>query len=358
LAKRTQDVEAQADTLATLGTIPGLEQREWEKYLLESIELAESHGYLYIAMRAYNNLGFSAGLFLEDYNAAATYLFRAAAIARQRGEVEYELHILNNAATAALDLGDYPRAEDTLRVMEKRVGDLLDPHLSQYLPDTVKARLLAFKGDWLPALRLMRDVFSDAIRQGRIETLVYLGFFLVRLILEVDKFKGQIDLAEAEGVLEEIFPIDRGAVELWQALPLYGQQIAIYTRQGWFEQAHARLEEAHRLGYGTKDIKLGNWAEGSLLSGEVELAVAERSWEAGIRALEALVNLFTRLGKRWEQARAMLEWGDAYAIRREAGDLDRAQALYRQAMDLFTELGSSGYAEVAATRLQSAKSRS
>jgi hypothetical protein len=49
----------------------------------------------------------------------------------------------------------------------------------------------------------------------------------------------------------------------------------------------------------------------------------------------------------------MLDLAEAYLNRNELGDAQQARHFFRQAADMFTEMGAEVYAEIAQTRLAS-----
>jgi hypothetical protein len=56
-------------------------------------------------------------------------------------------------------------------------------------------------------------------------------------------------------------------------------------------------------------------------------------------------------GYRWGWARRLIDLGDALVGRGQPGDLKRAQQVYQQSLEMFTEMGAPGYSEVLNPRL-------
>jgi hypothetical protein len=85
------------------------------------------------------------------------------------------------------------------------------------------------------------------------------------------------------------------------------------------------------------------------------VASAEGRWVEALAAFEAVTGIQDRYGMRWDWARSLLDWAEAYAARGEPGDRERAVDLLRESQAAFEEMGSPGYAVVAQDRLQELK---
>ena len=64
------------------------------------------------------------------------------------------------------------------------------------------------------------------------------------------------------------------------------------------------------------------------------------------------------MGLRWWWARILRDWAEAHLTRGEPTDLERAQALLREARSAFEEMGSSYYAGLMEERLQALRAKS
>lgn len=58
------------------------------------------------------------------------------------------------------------------------------------------------------------------------------------------------------------------------------------------------------------------------------------------------------MGIRWYQARTLQEWAEACVARDEVGDVERAQALLKQALALFEEMDVPFYVTQVQERLE------
>ncbi|MFW6042568.1 MAG: tetratricopeptide repeat protein, partial [Chloroflexota bacterium] len=87
------------------------------------------------------------------------------------------------------------------------------------------------------------------------------------------------------------------------------------------------------------------------LSALSELAAAEKRWDEAIPLLESIIQITTKTEQRWEEAHKLLELAEIYRRRRKSGDRELARAHYTEALDLFTDMGATGYVEVIQARL-------
>jgi hypothetical protein len=108
------------------------------------------------------------------------------------------------------------------------------------------------------------------------------------------------------------------------------------------------LEEAQ----GKARVQPSGWDQQSLLWLEARLATAEKRWPEALAAFETLAGIHERLGWRWRQARAWLDWAEAHVARGQAADIERARDLLQDAQTAFEGMGIPRYAAVAQDRLQ------
>jgi len=65
----------------------------------------------------------------------------------------------------------------------------------------------------------------------------------------------------------------------------------------------------------------------------------------------SLVNRWENSGACWYQARYRITLGDALCGRNQSGDREQAEVVYRQSLEMFTEMGAPGYIKVLEERL-------
>lgn len=81
------------------------------------------------------------------------------------------------------------------------------------------------------------------------------------------------------------------------------------------------------------------------------MAAAEKRWDEAINSLESIIQITMKTEQRWERAHKILELAEIYRRRGNSDDSEMAQTLYRQALQLFSDMGASGFVEVILERL-------
>jgi sigma-B regulation protein RsbU (phosphoserine phosphatase) len=99
------------------------------------------------------------------------------------------------------------------------------------------------------------------------------------------------------------------------------------------------------------------WNELNMARAEAELAAAEQHWQDAFSNYEASVAILARKGIRLDWARALHEWAGAHVARGEPADYERATALYREALMLYEEMGTTYYADLVKEQLRIARAK-
>jgi serine phosphatase RsbU (regulator of sigma subunit) len=359
MAERLGVVRVQADALATLGVLPDQPPDEALAGLKKAVELAESAGLMEIAVRAHHNLGAMTKDLIADQRVAREHFLRAADLARQRGTAQEELFSLTVAVSVSLQLGELVAVEEALPGLETLAQAIPDPESAQRgLPD-IKAMLRASGGEWEEALQLLRGCYEVRRQRGDLQGVLDSATSLAWLLLEMDRLgelqsaeKREAALAEAEAALTEAMEISlRG---LGGALWMRCQLCLLRARQQRFEEAHRLLAEARDAGITKPTV----WNDAALAEAEARLALAEKRWSDALAAFEAAAAANARMGLRWSWARNLQDWAETHVSRGEPADLERAQALLREAGTAFEDMGSRYYTALVKERLQVVRARS
>jgi tetratricopeptide (TPR) repeat protein len=166
----------------------------------------------------------------------------------------------------------------------------------------------------------------------------------------MDRFLNEPVLDEAEDYLKHLYEFLAGGrlgVRIHELGSVEGLTSILYSRKGDVEQASRWLNE--RL---QQDVKSSAYFERKdILQAEIELALVKKDWDSAMDLFATYAALVENSEQRWEEARLYLDWGDAYASRRQVEDLDRAEQLYHQALNLFTDMGADGYVKVLEDKL-------
>jgi serine phosphatase RsbU (regulator of sigma subunit) len=339
LARRVGAVGVEADTLATLGVLPDQPPEEALAALTRAVELAEAEGLLEVAQRAHQNLGTTLIQVRMDGEAARLHYRRAAEIARRRGVAAGELFALVSAAGVSLGLGGPAGAEQEFPRLEELLRAIPDADLPDLEVRLLRAIWLWMRGEREESLRLLRACAADARERGNLQMQLVIAQELVGCLIELD-WEGALERwQEAEEALQEAISIsDRG---LGKDAVSYGLLGILRARQGRTAEARRILAQAPEQA----GAQASPWMELLRKIPEMELALAEKRWLEAIAAAEALAGAWARIGRRWSWARTLKDWATIHAQRGEPADLERAQALLREARTAFAEMGSAFYAE-------------
>ena len=157
---------------------------------------------------------------------------------------------------------------------------------------------------------------------------------------------------EAEESLEEARVISDGGIgeKEWLCCLLS----MIRTHQGRLEDAQRLLDEAREA----NSLQSTPINKGWLSLAEAKLRTVEEDWTKALAAFDATVEIFTKLQMRWWRARVQLDWAEMYAARGIPADSERGQALHREALSSFDEMGATYYVELIKDKLQALEAKS
>ncbi len=358
MAERLGAVSVEADTLATLGILPDQPAEEVLSSLARAVELAESAGLLEIGVRAYHNLGAMTKEHGGDLRAAGEHFFKAAELARQRGSAQEELLSLGSAADVSLHRGELIAAEETLSRMEQLVQTIRDPESLCHGLWGIQATLLERQGEWAQALTMWRDFYQTTRERGDLQGVLGATISLAYARLEMDRLgvsgPGEArasGLAEAERMLIEA--METGERGIGAGAWPYCLLSTLHACQAHFEEARRVLDEARTR----TSAKSPQWDALWVTTAEARLAAAEQRWAEAMAAFETAAGSTARLGLRWLWAILLQDWAEAHVGRGEPTDLERAQALLREARAAFHEMNSPYYAGLVDSRLQSLRAK-
>jgi serine phosphatase RsbU (regulator of sigma subunit) len=356
MAERLGVVELQAEALATVGLFPGQSADAAIDMLERAVTLAESAGLLSQAARAHNNLAATYSSGGEDLGAALDHYRQAAEQHQMRGDTVMRLLSLGGVADSLLKLGDMPQVEETLRLMRKLLGQVVDPGPTEFILRSSEAALYRYRGDYEKAADVLRVLQDDARRRDDLHILLDANSQLGELLLEPDFVVGTIGHSdrvgsrverwrEADAALVEALEI----CERWSRCGVWQRCLLsmVLTCQG-------RLSEARQLLVATREqvgAELCSVESSWLLLSEARAAAAEERWTEALTAYEGAAGIYARLGMKWWWARVLQEWAETHYSRKELTDLERARALFREALALYKEVGVPQYERLVGGRL-------
>jgi class 3 adenylate cyclase/tetratricopeptide (TPR) repeat protein len=298
IGERLGDVEVQADTLSTLALLPGLSREQCIQNLEQAVRLAERHRMYYILGRASNNLA----IYLDDIRSSLTCSLKVAEAHRRRGDIEGELTGLISAAGYKAWLGEIEGAQMLLDHVEERLRFAPNVDIERELIFRALSQVQALKGDWADAQETVWQAHKICEQSNDIQRLFTLTGTLLMVLWEVDRFYQQQDWAPVEAIANEILG---RSVEGLNSASSSGLSV-ILARQGRTGEAAQLLVEAKRqMEEYPRFANLWFYSRA-----QIELAIAEKEWDAAAEALERFVNFAEQIGFRWQQAQSLLEWGD------------------------------------------------
>jgi tetratricopeptide (TPR) repeat protein len=340
MAERLGSVRVQAESLTTLGVLPGQQEKVALSVLTRAVELAESAGLLRQAARAHNNLAALMGW--SDAQGARSHFLRAAELERQRGAVVSELFSTSNAIGMAGILGDLATAEAELRSMRQLLDTVHNPGQTESQYGYMKAALLRYRGKVTDAIELLRPLHAERRAVGDLQNLSFAAIALADALLELGETE------EAEAALCEAISVGDQGIGYGGVVPRC-TLVVHHANQGETAEARRLLSEAREKaidsGSRATDLDFLSWAE-------AHLAAAEGRWSEALSAFEAAADGAARWGARWLRARLLQEWAEAHLLRGERGDRERARELLQRAQAEFEAMGVPIYAAQIEERLK------
>jgi serine phosphatase RsbU (regulator of sigma subunit) len=347
LAEEFGDTYLQADALATLGILGGIDPEESLSSLKKAAELAEANGYLQVAMRAHINLGSMARAWNGDNEAALYHFRRSAEVSKMRGVASEEMIGLISYMSCLFGPGRFEEVKEELPRLEELVRQIPNPEPMWVSIDFIKGVLTLNHGDWNKAL----DIFKQCLQTYRDlenqESILNMLNELSWILLEKQRWGEDADLDEAEDYLTEALKmVER--IDTNEKIWVYPNMCILKARQGKLDEAERWIEKSKQR----MTARHSWWDDRFLLECEMEVAISHRNWDTAIQKIEKMVKLDQSLGYRLNSSRNLLCWGDLLISRGNPSDLENAQAILRQAINEFTQMGLGHYLEIAQGRLK------
>jgi DNA-binding SARP family transcriptional activator/predicted ATPase len=351
MAERLEDVELQAQTLATWSTLPRHSLEESIALARKAVALAEDNGLLLAGQRAHTYLGYRLSVRV-DRSEAYWHFRRGAELAGQAGLTTQQGTILARLAGDMVRSGRFEEAEQVLCEARALQGDLAEPTLVSEAIGLVEMTRLGFLGRWADCTENARELVSSMRARGAGRDLALAAIYLAWSILEPIRFDSNLagsDLEEAEAAFLEATEVyDRsfsGAVGIMTR----GQWASLHLLQGRLADAQRLLAEADEI---ARALPLSPRVNGHHHWLAARIAAAAGQWDEAMASFRAACQSLDEGGEHWWHARVALSWAQAYASRGEPGDRQRAAELLRQARQAFQGMGVPRYAAIAEERLQ------
>ena len=331
LARRLNLVDVQAETLATLGILPNLPVDEAAQALKQAVEISESAGLLAPAVRAHSNLGEHLHN-VGDLIGAREHLMRSREVAGQLGIPDWEHSMLASVVDICFLLGDMAYIHAVMEELSELLSRIPNPENHALSNRFIEARIHRFKGEVEEALVEMRQCSKEARERELFQLAAGINVVLGELLLELYQDE------EAEKYLRETIQFGQQATPDDQAISRLLLSL-VRMHQGRLEDARHLIDET-RADAQEKPFFGG---QAYLKWAEVHLAVTEQNWEEAFAGYKMLDEISAKLGIPWYRARILAEWAEILISRGEAGDNMQAEKLYKQASQIFQQLGLPNY---------------
>ncbi|MGE5123591.1 MAG: SpoIIE family protein phosphatase [Acidobacteriaceae bacterium] len=352
MAEQFNAVNVQADTLATLGLLPGISPQESLQALRKAVELSEKNKLYQIAMRANQNLGTMTRTWLADNQEALKYFHRAAELGKLRGAPSEEILGLLSFIFCLFSPGRFREIETEIPHLEELASKIADPAPTMVTIKYLKGILAGFKGDWDKSISIFRECLETWQSLEDLESETYTIDQLSWALLEKNRWGDLDDLSEVESLLQRAIQIVEKS-EAFESLWVYPRMTILRARQGRMEEARQWLERS----YQGMAKHPSAWDEMFQLECAVEIAIGERNWDLASDKSEKLAIIDKQVGFEMYWARSMLIWADIHMHKGEIASLEKAQNFLNQGLDKFRELGVVYYARIAEDMLRAIQSR-
>jgi tetratricopeptide (TPR) repeat protein len=339
MAERQGELEAQAEASITIALASPDTDKDTDKLiqaLQEAAEFSEANRLWAQARRAYANL---AANFLQPDN-AIQYVMRCLDISIHVGNIEWLFWDLKQLVAILISRGEIKTIEATLRDIlsssttpQSRVDEFVEE---------VHSSLFFARGELIQALEFIRCGQQKSRKTANYNQIANWNIGLENICRDLKLFKGMDYLSEAETCLQEnirlnVFPIE-SRLRLVENLAL----------QKRFTEAHEQLDEAIK----NLDQPISRFIVVTRLLVEAVLASAEGRWEEAVSKRLARLDMCQADGNRNAWAWNLIPLGDDLLSRNAPGDREQAQQIYHQSLEMFTEMGATGYIQVLEARLR------
>lgn len=340
MAERQGEPAARAVALITSAIRPDQNFDRAIQLLQEAVEICEANKLWFLAARAHVNFGAVYSYNLGSTETIYQHYMQALDIYLFTGDIEGLFFQLSNLAFNLKEQG-------RLNIIEEKLKDIFHsstaPQTRVYtFLDEIRSFVLLPIGEWRQFLEFIRSSLVELRETSRYQLLAEHNIFLAESCLELNRFNGMADLSEAEAALRENIEIG------WYPIQSRYLLVIILIRQMCIPEAREQITGI------IKDINQPSNKEEEMYKfrAEAELARAEGDWEEAVSKYKTIVDIWQAGGYRWNWARILIDLGDVLISRNLPDDRKQALQAYRQSLEMFTEMGASGYIQVLEERLE------
>jgi serine phosphatase RsbU (regulator of sigma subunit) len=352
LAEQLGAVYEQADALATLGILAGVQPEESLEVLRKAVELAEANGLLNVAMRAHINLGSMTRAWLADNETALQHFRRSAELGRLRGVATEEALGLISYISCLFAPGRLKEIDAELPGLEALVKQIPNSAPTMIGVKFIQGVLIGFRGDWDGAIVILFNCLQEAREQQIQDSMISALDELSWLILEKNRWGEPAELGTVETLLQEALQMveqDNSNDRMW----VYPRLAILRARQHRFDEAQQWLEKARQGRVPRHSV----WDDRMIGEGELEIAIARQNWTEAILELEKILKMVQQLGFRLQAAITWVYLSDLLIKRGNTDDLDDAQTYLQKARAEFAEMGIGKYPDISQDLLKKIQRR-
>ena len=339
MADRQGELEARAEASITIA----LQTEDFDQsvnLLQQAVEFSKNNNLWITASRAYANLAAISLLNFQNLESVHQYNLQAVDIMFHIGSIEGLFFHLENLGDTLIDLGQLNTVEDTLAELLHR-STAPDTRVKEFF-DMGSQWLSSRRGQWVKALEYSCHRLEELRETGSYQLMANMNIYQATACLERNRFTGSDDLTLAEAALRENIEIKSRSITSRFLL------VTLSAYQKRFSEAREQLDEI--IDDLAQPVNKPDMV--SRFQAEAELARVEGRWEEAITNCQSLIDIYQAGGYRWLWARQLIDLGDCLLGRDLPGDREQAEQVYRQSLEMFTEMGATGYIKVLEERLE------
>jgi tetratricopeptide (TPR) repeat protein len=222
-----------------------------------------------------------------------------------------------------------------LPVLQDQMDSLPDPSAWERRLKGLKSALLTFQGNLDQALKILREITTQARQVGELSSLLEYYRYIVWISL-ITK-----DLESGKTGAEEMIELSKVGMRS-KSVP-HSSLSQIYSRGGEIQKAILILEQAHKEAEVTQSEY---WDQLWILWAQVDLLVAQKNWEEALQTFPDIIELTTEKGLRWHRSQTLVDWADAYLTRNQPEDVGKARKILEEALSEFRDMGADGFVKM------------
>jgi serine phosphatase RsbU (regulator of sigma subunit) len=347
ITKHLKAYDVQAEVLATMGILPTLHPQKAISALRASIRIAEDKGLKSTASRAYVNLA----AVIENMGGvrlARDHRVKALKIGQESILASDEALIIGSIINSEIWMGEFQAAREhlvQLRILSQQSGSKDHTHLSVILLEGQLERSL---GNVSRSIELFSELVKEAASISDVDLVQQGNYFLAEIFLESVFLEEGVITAEKVGMAEGFIQNANAAGENTQpGYFLLSQLTVIAALKG-------DQKEADRLFSLLKSPVFGSNAYSNAIISltDARLVGVSNQLELALQRYEKSLPIFKKMEARWWTAHIMLEMAIMHILKNEPEDNESAQALLREALADFREMGCDYYPDVIIDKLR------